>query len=341
MEPDENDAIPVPDDGLETGGDENGDDPRGGNRSTELYGGGGNCDGIAEIDIMFVYTPAALNVAGSVAAMELRCGQAIAKANLAYHNSEIQTRVRVVHVAPVDYAEYVPEDPNEPNPWGVNLSRLCDPNDGYMDEVHPWRDQYGADAITLVLTGGGGKGYLMTKLTVGFERYALNLVSPGSLNGYTFAHELGHNLGCHHDHNEMDSGGLYGYTLGHHFTDNNEILRRTVMAYSPGSQVPYFSNPDVLYDGVPTGVIPGDPNDADNATGINTSARIVIGAYEFQFCPADLDGDGQVNLADLARLLGHYGQTGVGYADGDLDLDGDVDLADLAELLGHYGATCE
>jgi hypothetical protein len=52
----------------------------------------------------------------------------------------------------------------------------------------------------------------------------------------------------------------------------------------------------------------------------------------------DLDLDGDVDLADLAQLLGHYGDgPGATYAEGDLDGDGDVDLSDLAELLGNYG----
>jgi hypothetical protein len=63
----------------------------------------------------------------------------------------------------------------------------------------------------------------------------------------------------------------------------------------------------------------------------------VVGAE----CPGDLDGDGDVDLADLAQLLGSYGMTnGATYEDGDLDGDGDVDLADLAEMLGHYGTVC-
>jgi hypothetical protein len=32
--------------------------------------------------------------------------------------------------------------------------------------------------------------------------------------------------------------------------------------------------------------------------------------------------------------------SGASYEDGDLDGDGDVDLADLAALLGVYGTTC-
>ena len=57
--------------------------------------------------------------------------------------------------------------------------------------------------------------------------------------------------------------------------------------------------------------------------------------------PGDLDGDGDVDLSDLAQLLGNYGIAGgASYEDGDLDGDGDVDLSDLAALLGVYGTSC-
>ncbi len=53
--------------------------------------------------------------------------------------------------------------------------------------------------------------------------------------------------------------------------------------------------------------------------------------------PGDIDGDGDVDLADLSILLAHYGQSGVGPDEGDLDGDGDVDLGDLSILLANYG----
>jgi hypothetical protein len=56
----------------------------------------------------------------------------------------------------------------------------------------------------------------------------------------------------------------------------------------------------------------------------------------------DVDFDGDVDLSDLAALLGAYGSsfgTSPNYdSQSDFDLDGDVDLADLAELLGSYGS---
>jgi hypothetical protein len=55
----------------------------------------------------------------------------------------------------------------------------------------------------------------------------------------------------------------------------------------------------------------------------------------------DLDGDCDVDLADLAILLANYGTSGADPEDGDIDDDGDVDLADLAALLAHYGEVCE
>lgn len=60
-------------------------------------------------------------------------------------------------------------------------------------------------------------------------------------------------------------------------------------------------------------------------------------------CPADLNGDGVIDLQDLAQLLASYDKCAgdPGY-DPEADLDGDncVTLADLAVLLAVYGTTC-
>lgn len=58
-------------------------------------------------------------------------------------------------------------------------------------------------------------------------------------------------------------------------------------------------------------------------------------------CPADLNGDGNVGLTDLAILLANFGRTaGATPAEGDLTGDGAVNLTDLAMLLTQFGNPC-
>jgi len=55
----------------------------------------------------------------------------------------------------------------------------------------------------------------------------------------------------------------------------------------------------------------------------------------------DLDGDADVDLSDLAQLLGNYGITsGATWDQGDINGNGGVELSDLAALLAVYGTSC-
>jgi hypothetical protein len=56
-------------------------------------------------------------------------------------------------------------------------------------------------------------------------------------------------------------------------------------------------------------------------------------------CPADIDASGHVDLADLAILLSHFGETNA-TGPSDVNSDGRVDLADLAILLSNFGTNC-
>ncbi|MBI5865688.1 MAG: hypothetical protein HZB38_14495 [Planctomycetes bacterium] len=78
---------------------------------------------------------------------------------------------------------------------------------------------------------------------------------------------------------------------------------------------------------------------------INNAGQIVSwrGLYQralllSPYIRGDLDGSGQVELADLSALLRGFGSDGgATYAAGDLDCDADVDLQDLAILLANFG----
>ena len=57
-------------------------------------------------------------------------------------------------------------------------------------------------------------------------------------------------------------------------------------------------------------------------------------------CPGDLDGDLDIDLADLSTLLANFDLNPAAEEDGDIDGDGVVGLSDLALLLSAFGGGC-
>ena len=75
-----------------------------------------------------------------------------------------------------------------------------------------------------------------------------------------------------------------------------------------------------------------------------SAAAAVVGDGSFSFwvsIPGDIDHDGDVDLNDLAAMVGSAYGTCRGDATfnpaADFDCNGCIDLDDLAELIGHYG----
>jgi hypothetical protein len=62
------------------------------------------------------------------------------------------------------------------------------------------------------------------------------------------------------------------------------------------------------------------------------------GVYIAEFLPGDLDGDRDVDLSDLAQLLGHYGSTGT-RTEGDINGNRRIGVLDLELLLVNYGVS--
>ena len=119
----------------------------------------------------------------------------IAETNQGYANSGVVQRVRLVGTAEVNYTESLD--------MSVDLNRLTSTSDGFLDEVHGLRDSVQADAVSLWRTPGNfcGIGWLLTNTASNFAASAFSVVGTDCANapGYTFSHEMGHNMGATHD----------------------------------------------------------------------------------------------------------------------------------------------
>ena len=214
------------------------------------------------IDVMIVYTPAAQNAAGGQNAIQSLAQSAISSTNNIYANSQIDTRLELVYLGLVNY--------QESGSISTDLNRLRGTSNGFMDEVHGIRNEVNADLVALLSVANDfcGVAYLMTSLSTGFASNAFSVTAyQCAVSNLTFAHELGHNMGCAHDRNNAGTA-LFPYSYGHRWTTTGGQLRRSVMAYAPGSRRPFFSNPNVIDGGAATGV----PNSEDNARSINEAA---------------------------------------------------------------------
>jgi len=214
------------------------------------------------IDVLVVYTTATKNLLGGDAQAQALAQQAIDSTNAAYLNSKIRQRVRMVHAQEYLYTES--------GNASTDLSNLR-----ANATIQTLRDTHKADLVAMIgeVSGVCGIGYLMGS----------NQQSGNPNNGFTvttrscavgnlsFAHELGHNMGSQHNP-ENGSNPTYPFGFGHYVNGSY----RTVMSYvdpcpNGCTRRAYFSNPEVIFSGAPTGI----DNARDNARSINLTADAI------------------------------------------------------------------
>jgi hypothetical protein len=216
------------------------------------------------IDVMVVYTTATKNFLGGDAQAQAHAQAAIDATNTAYINSKIRQRVRMVHTQEFVYTETTAS---------ADLSNLRN-----NVTIQGLRNTHNADLVAEIseVTGVCGIGYLMGQASGNQNNAFTVTVRSCAVGNLSFAHELGHNMGSQHNP-ENASTPTFTYSFGHYVNGNY----RTVMSYSDPctsgcTRRPYFSNPDVIFNGAPTGI----NNARDNARSINNTADVIT-AYRY------------------------------------------------------------
>lgn len=219
----------------------------------EVYGGCPRPPPV--LDVLIVYTTLARDAAGGTNAIHALCQLAIDENNRIYANSRIDARMRLVYRGWVDY--------DEDGTNNEHLDRLQSSIDGVMDGVHALRDEHGADFVSLLVDDPGTPGIGNCRADAG---RAFSVVNWDYIaDRFTLSHEIGHNFGA--AHNRADATPFcneHPYSYAWYYTGDSGTEHGTVMSYV-GTRIPYFSNPNVWFDGHPTGVDIGDPDEAFNA----------------------------------------------------------------------------
>jgi len=240
---------------------------RDGSSSVESTEATAAADGTVEITLLSVYTPQARAGAGGTTQIQAQIQAAVDQANTAFINSGMTARFYLAHTAEVAY--------NDTGNMNNDLDWVTS-NSG----VASLRNTYAADMVSLIVENGGaycGIAWVQRNPGSGFAGYAFQVTDRGCLPNSTFAHEHGHNMGMEHNPENSNVGNnpaaaSYDFSFGHWVSGSFATIMTYASicpAYCP--RILHFSNPDVLHNGLPTGIL----NQRDNAQTGDLTAPLV------------------------------------------------------------------
>lgn len=208
-------------------------------------------DSCTDITILVAYSTEAKNAAGGKADIEALINLAVTETNKSYENSGLIQRIRLVHTMETNEAQ---------NNFYNDLTALRDKSDNIFNAIDTARETYHADEVALIIesTQYCGLGFLDSNADTAFSVSA-RVCATGY---YSFGHELGHNMGAHHDWYKDETD-----THAHGFVNLSDSWR-TIMAYNSlcsdngksCTRLQYWSNPDITYNNDPMGVSKNGPS---------------------------------------------------------------------------------
>ncbi len=223
------------------------------------------------VDVLFFYdapTLAANNFNSQTIATTI--ASRIEAANTILQNSQI-TNLRWRYVAAYQVPDFTPTGSLEDD-----LDRITFADNPVGQFVAEKAALHGVDQAVIYVSGNrdySGIAWVTTRLTA-LAHHSAAVWNTGST---TLAHEMAHNFGCRHDRQQdaIEGGGAFDgdgkYWYGHRFLRNG-VDTGTVMSYAD-SRVPYFSNPNVTFQGIPLGIAENQTKAAYNARVLRDNAQ--------------------------------------------------------------------
>lgn len=318
------------------------------------------------VDVLVGYTNGLAAALGGQSQAVTRINNLVDITNQAYANSGVNATVRLVGAQQVTYPDATDNGVALEEVSGQTQTGPTTPSPAFA-ALRAARDTLSADLVVLLRdfqspeNNGCGIAWLIGSGQTGIEQadapYGYSVVSDGSdMDGgdtffcrdESFAHEIGHNMGQAHNAENSTSSGVHSYSYGYRETFSTGFY--TIMAYAlTGANqtgIRYFANPNVTFNGRPTGSAT-----ADNVRSMNQVLATVAsfrGAAGTPQARNDVNGDGKSDLLWSNPGTGQFvhwlmngstfSSTGVFPVDGAYDAigAGDIDGNGLTDIIWRH-----